>query len=98
MNLDFLGDLADSWPPGKDVAPKSPLRVPTARRRLDLTRLHAVLETNFSYAVDRIKTAPSTMLLENQAPWCHPLLYTDRMPREMQGKEPSVPLKAHLGA
>lgn len=89
MDLNLLGGFADSSLSGKDVTLKSPLRVPnaTAQRRLDLARLHAALETNFSYAVDRIRTAPSTMLLENQTPWCHPLLYKDRMPREMQGKD-----------
>lgn len=84
IDPDLLFDFTNSTMPGKEVALRTPLGVSTVQRRLDLAALHAALETNFSYAVDRIKTAPSAMLLENQAPWCHPLLYKDRMPREMQ--------------
>lgn len=93
---DILGDgnvdaelffhFADSTPAGKDIAVRPPLGFPAAPRRLDLAGLHSALETNFSYAMARIRAAPSTMLLENQTPWCHPLLYRENMPRVMQGK------------
>lgn len=79
-------DFTDGTLLGKDLAVRPPQEVPAALGRLDLAGLHAALETNFSYAVERIKTAPSSMLLNNQTPWCHPLLYRDNMPREMQGK------------
>lgn len=86
VDTDLFFDFTDATLLGKDVAVRPPQGVPAALGRLDLAGLHAALETNFSYAVERIKTAPSSMLLSNQAPWCHPLLYRDNMPREMQGK------------
>lgn len=87
LDAELFFDLTDSAPTGKEIGGRPPTAVPAAPRRLDLARLHAALETNFSYAMDRIKAAPSTMLLENQTPWCHPLLYRENMPREMQGKD-----------
>ncbi|KAI9680863.1 MAG: hypothetical protein M1817_004303 [Caeruleum heppii] len=35
------------------------------------------------YAAALLKTAPSTMVLENQTPWSHSQLYRDYMPRSM---------------
>lgn len=87
MDAELFFDFTDSAPTGKEIAPRPPAAVPAAPGRLDLAGLHAALESNFSYAMDRIRAAPSTMLLENQTPWCHPLLYRENMPREMQGKD-----------
>ncbi|KAJ4254292.1 hypothetical protein NW762_009883 [Fusarium torreyae] len=36
------------------------------------------------YAIDEIKKGPKSLVLENQTPWCHPLLYKESMPRSMQ--------------
>lgn len=44
------------------------------------------MERDWSYAVDQIKSAPRTMLLETQTPWCHVSLYKRTMPRTMQGE------------
>jgi hypothetical protein len=87
MGPDLFFDFTDSTLLGKDVAVRPPPGVPATSRRLDLAGLHAALETNFSYAVDRIRAAPSTMLVKSQTPWCHSLLYRDNMPREIQGKD-----------
>lgn len=38
------------------------------------------------WSIAEIQKAPSTMVLENQTPWCHALLYKNEMPRSMQGK------------
>lgn len=35
--------------------------------------------------LDVLQNAHRTMVLENQTPWCHPLLYKNGMPRVMQG-------------
>lgn len=89
FDTEVFFDFTNSTPTGKDVAARPPLgvpAVPAAPGRLDLAGLHAALETNFSYAMDRIRAAPSNMLLENQTPWCHQLLYGENMPRVMQGK------------
>lgn len=86
VDADFFFDFTDNTTMGKDIAARPPLAVAAAPRRLDLAGLHAALETNFSYAMDRIRAAPSNMLMENQTPWCHPLLYRESMPRVMQGK------------
>lgn len=86
VDADLFFDFTDSISTGKEIAARPPLGVPSCPRRPDLATLHAALETNFSYAMDRIKAAPSNMLLENQTPWCHPLLFKKTMPRVMQGK------------
>lgn len=85
VDSNIFFDFTDSTPTGVDIALRTPLEV-TAPKRMDLAALHTALETNFSYAMDRIKAAPETMLLENQTPWCHPLLYRENMPRVIQGK------------
>lgn len=86
FDTELFFNFTDSSPTGKEIAARPTLEGPSAPRRVDLAGLHAALETNFSYAMDRIKAAPSNMLLENQTPWCHPLLYKETMPRVMQGK------------
>ncbi|KAJ4396150.1 hypothetical protein N0V93_000368 [Gnomoniopsis smithogilvyi] len=50
----------------------------------DMETISAQLDSNLSYAVEKIKSAPSTMLQELQAPWCHTTLYKDELPRSMQ--------------
>ncbi|KAL0944976.1 uncharacterized protein CTRU02_202863 [Colletotrichum truncatum] len=43
-----------------------------------------VIASRVQYALDVMKGAPSSMVLENQTPWCHPYLYRAHMPRDMQ--------------
>jgi hypothetical protein len=85
IDPDVFFDFTGSMRLGEELAVRPPQRVPAAPERLCLARLHAALESKFSYAMNRIKAGPSEMLLENQTPWCHPLLYRDDMPRGMQG-------------
>lgn len=47
--------------------------------------INAELESKLAYAVEKIKSAPKTMLTALQTPWCHPSLYKDDMPLAMQG-------------
>lgn len=49
-----------------------------------------IIATRLQFAIDRIKEAPRTTVLENQTPWSHSQLYKDGMPRAMQGKEPRL--------
>ncbi|KAI7784884.1 hypothetical protein LA080_008915 [Diaporthe eres] len=98
VDAELFFDFADSTPTGKDIAVRPPLGFSAAPRRLDLAGLHAALETNFSYAMDKIREAPSTMLLENQTPWCHPLLYRENMPRVMQEAVSACALHASKNA
>lgn len=42
--------------------------------------------SRLKFSIAEIQKAPSTMVLENQTPWCHALLYKNEMPRSMQGK------------
>lgn len=44
-----------------------------------------VFKTRLQYAVDVLKQAPSTMVLDMQTPWCHAHLYKNGMPKTMQG-------------
>jgi hypothetical protein len=39
--------------------------------------------SRLNYGISELKMAPSRMVLENQTPWSHPLLYEDRMPSSM---------------
>lgn len=52
---------------------------------INVEAISAQLDRNLSYAVEKMKLAPSTMLLDLQTPWCHVSLYKDEMPRVMQG-------------
>lgn len=85
IDADLFFDFTDNTPVGKDVAARPPPGIPPPSR-CGVASLHIAFETNFSYAVDRIRAAPSNMLQENQTPWCHPLLYRVNMPRVIQGK------------
>ncbi|KAF4973476.1 hypothetical protein FSARC_245 [Fusarium sarcochroum] len=49
----------------------------------------ASILNRLQFAIDEIKKTPKIMVLENQTPWCHPLLYKESMPRSMQGKDAS---------
>jgi hypothetical protein len=73
-----------------DLAARAPLEF-SAPRRLNVTALTNEIESKLLYAIDRIKAAPRTMLLENETPWCHPLLYREQMPRVMQGEFSCLP-------
>lgn len=86
-DMEYVFDFAEAGAPSMttDIATRPPLGF-SAPRRLDVSALANELENRFSYAISKIKAAPRTMLLDIEAPWCHPLLYKERMPRVMQGK------------
>lgn len=44
------------------------------------------ITSRLKWSIAEIQKAPSTMVLENQTPWCHAFLYKNEMPRSMQGK------------
>ncbi|KAK1723280.1 uncharacterized protein BDZ83DRAFT_742160 [Colletotrichum acutatum] len=46
--------------------------------------LESVIANRLQYALDEIKKVPTTVVMENQAPWSHPYLYRAHMPRDMQ--------------
>ena len=54
-------------------------------RRVDFAAATSRLDCKLAYSIDKIRAAPKTMVLENETPWSHPLLYKDHMPRVMQG-------------
>lgn len=60
----------------------SMLAAPTSR---PFDRLPDVVAMRLDYAINEIKKAPSSMVLETQTPWCHPKLYEREMPRSMRG-------------
>lgn len=55
-------------------------------RGFNVEAVTKTFEETLSYAVDKMKSAPSQMLLEMQTPWCHGSLYTDGLPHLMQGQ------------
>ena len=67
----------------------------TAPSTKDFAHVPRHILDRLQWAVDEIKRAPEKMVLENQTPWSHPLLYKDGMPRSMQGKSLSS-LKTQL--
>lgn len=74
------------------VASGAPPALPaTPSRSFNLDAISAELDANLSYAVAEIKSAPRSMLLELQTPWCHACLYKEEMPRVMQGQCHCVP-------
>lgn len=86
-DMGYLFDFAEAGASSRtmDLAARAPLQF-SAPRRIDVAALTNELESKLSYAIDRIKAAPRTMLLETETPWCHPLLYREQMPRVMQGE------------
>lgn len=43
------------------------------------------MSSRLQITLDVLQNAHRTMVLENQTPWCHPLLYKNGLPRVMQG-------------
>lgn len=46
--------------------------------------------SRLNYGIGELKMAPSRMVLENQTPWSHPLLFEEKMPASMQGEQKLV--------
>lgn len=70
--------------------PQETVLPPTLELALPRTRplrfLSEVVASHLQFTIDVCKDAPSRMVLENQAPWCHAQLYRHQMPKVMQGK------------
>lgn len=88
-SLDF--QTTSEWPSmihSPDLVPPADICygpiIPTGYADVDCIR--SKMSYNLAYAIGKIKNAPSTMLLELQAPWSHKSLYNDELPRVMQGQ------------
>ncbi|KAF6834180.1 hypothetical protein CMUS01_06253 [Colletotrichum musicola] len=66
------------------LSPKPDQMLVPARDGPPMSLAEDMIQSRLQYALDLIKTTPSTMVMENQTPWSHPLLYRAHMPREMQ--------------
>ncbi|RGP70163.1 c6 finger domain-containing [Fusarium longipes] len=64
----------------------------TAPSTKDFSHVPERILNRLQWAVDEIKRAPEKMVLENQTPWSHPLLYRDGMPRSLQDAHSSCAL------
>ncbi|KAM0243448.1 hypothetical protein ACHAPO_000296 [Fusarium lateritium] len=64
----------------------------TAPSTKDFSHVPERILNRLQWAVDEIKRAPEKMVLENQTPWSHPLLYKDGMPRSIQDAHSSCAL------
>lgn len=53
---------------------------------VDVDWISSKMSHSLAYAIEKIKNAPSTMLLKLQVPWSHESLYKDEVPRVMQGQ------------
>lgn len=58
--------------------------IPT--RHFDIEWISSRMNNNLAYAIEKIKSATSTMLLGLHTPWSHKSLYRDELPRVMQGR------------
>jgi hypothetical protein len=65
------------------------LEPPTTAR--DFEMLSQIISTRLQWAIDEIKRAPISMILETQTPWCHSQLYADDMPASMRGTSSNRP-------
>jgi hypothetical protein len=58
------------------------------------TRAHAplseIMASRYQYALDTLSDTPRMMVVENQTPWSHRELYSDGMPKAMQGMSSSL--------
>ncbi|KAJ4253884.1 hypothetical protein NW762_010282 [Fusarium torreyae] len=78
----------------------NPRLLTTAQAALDRSQLVFVsqrtrlVSSRLQYIMDKILTAPSQMVLENEMPWCHTHLYNDGMPKSMQHAVSSAALHA----
>jgi hypothetical protein len=43
--------------------------------------------SRLNYGINELKMSPSRIVLESQTPWSHPLLYEDKMPTSMHGRQ-----------
>lgn len=55
-------------------------------RPLEYRYVSQLISTRVQYIMDTLQDAPRSMVVENQTPWCHSLLYRSRMPRSIQGR------------
>jgi hypothetical protein len=55
-----------------------------------LSELPTFSASRLNYGISELKMAPSRMVLENQTPWSHPLLYEDKMPASMHGRQDTI--------
>lgn len=62
----------------------------------ELDSIPDVIANRLQWSIDQIRKAPTSMVLETQTPWCHPLLYRDVMPRSIQGTYVAPPIRGRL--
>ncbi|KAH8662458.1 hypothetical protein BX600DRAFT_551219 [Xylariales sp. PMI_506] len=58
--------------------------VPHSKPIITKESRNTAINTRLRYAIDELNAAPRRMVMENNTPWCHPLLYQEQMPRCMQ--------------
>lgn len=66
-----------------ELVPQTSALVPPTAHELGM--IAEAIANRLQWSIEEIKKAPFTMVLENQTPWCHHLLYKTEMPRSIQG-------------
>ncbi|KAJ5893369.1 hypothetical protein N7495_005060 [Penicillium taxi] len=64
-----------------EAPPHLLIQIPRIRSNRTIPQIFA---SHLKFAVDVLEDAPRMMVLENQTPWCHPQLYKNYMPKDMQ--------------
>ncbi|KAI0016803.1 hypothetical protein F4780DRAFT_797454 [Xylariomycetidae sp. FL0641] len=99
-SLSFLDDMGETeahmdltTPPARTEVTASipqsvvqqPLSLPVTAGSPALANLISqVIDQRLRYAIDQLKQAPETMVMDMETPWCHPLLYQQAMPALME--------------
>lgn len=65
------------------IQQSSTLAPPTTSK--DFDHIADVVAKRLQWAIDEMKKAPISMILETQTPWCHSQLYADGMPTFIRG-------------
>ncbi len=91
-SFDLFPGLEDLFSSNTDTALPNPAYSPTFSTpshqmvaSTSSSQLSSLSVSRFDYGITQLKLAPSKMVLENQTPWSHALLYAEDMPRSMHG-------------
>ncbi|KAK4188721.1 hypothetical protein QBC35DRAFT_495403 [Podospora australis] len=89
-------DTTNSSHQSSDDSPPLLLNVPVARAIYNMTVAAPLaclssaaatswaIKNRLAFSIEKIRDAPRQMVMENQTPWSHPLLYESSMPQSMQ--------------
>lgn len=88
-SLSFMDSLIAS-PSSLITIPPVTSMITTRSQLFSFSKLSPFMKARYEYLFQALQAAPSQMVLENQTPWCHMLLYEDSFPRIIGGMRLSL--------